>query len=395
MNRLVGAGPTKRAVQMSTLVAALGWIFMAAALFGAVYALISVRVTERFFKSARPVASQCPPLTLLKPLSGAERGLGENLKTFCTQDYPSAVQIVFGVQAPDDPAIKIVDALRAAYPNVEIHLVVGPRSEGFNPKISNLIGMLPKAKHEVLILSDSDIGVPSDYLRTIVGALEQSRVGAVTCFYKGAAADNFWSRLAVMGIDYQFLPNGVFAVAAGVALPCFGSTIGFKKSVLQEVGGFEAFQDRLADDYEIGRAIRSRGYKLAYPPIILSHSCPEATMRDLFEHELRWSRTIRSIDGAGHAGSIMTHTLPLALLGALLLGFSTPAIAGLAAAATARLMQKWQMDRLLGRRGPSLWLLPGRDMLSFAVFVGAFFKKNVDWRGLRYQVKPSGVLTRS
>jgi ceramide glucosyltransferase len=379
---------------MSTLTAVLGWIFVAAALFGAVYALVSVRVMQRFFKSASPLASQCPPVTLLKPLSGAEPGLHENLATFCTQDYLGAVQIVFGVQALDDPAIKIVDELRAAYPNVEIHLVVGPRSEGFNPKVSNLIAMIPSAKHEVLILSDSDIGVPANYLRTIMGALEQPLVGAVTCFYKGAAGDNFWSRLAAMGIDYQFLPNAVFAVAAGLALPCFGSTIGVKKSVLREIGGFEAFEDRLADDYAIGAAIRSRGYRLAYPPIILAHSCSERTMRDLFEHELRWSRTVRSIAGAGHAGSMVTHVLPLAVLGALLLGFSYSAVAVLAAAATARLVQKSQMDRRLGQRGPSLWLLPGRDILSFAVFISSFFTKEVDWRGLRYQVKPSGVLSR-
>jgi ceramide glucosyltransferase len=379
---------------MSTLTAVLGWIFVAAALFGAVYALVSVRVMQRFFKSASPLASQCPPVTLLKPLSGAEPGLHENLATFCTQDYLGAVQIVFGVQALDDPAIKIVDELRAAYPNVEIHLVVGPRSEGFNPKVSNLIAMIPSAKHEVLILSDSDIGVPANYLRTIMGALEQPLVGAVTCFYKGAAGDNFWSRLAAMGIDYQFLPNAVFAVAAGLALPCFGSTIGVKKSVLREIGGFEAFEDRLADDYAIGAAIRSRGYRLAYPPIILAHSCSERTMRDLFEHELRWSRTVRSIAGAGHAGSMVTHVLPLALLGALLLGFSYSAVAVLGAAATARLVQKSQMDRRLGQRGPSLWLLPGRDILSFAVFISSFFTKEVDWRGLRYQVKPSGVLSR-
>jgi ceramide glucosyltransferase len=381
-------------VEMSTLIAAAGWILMAAALFGAVYGLIAVRVTERFFKSASPLATQFPPMTLVKPLSGAEPGLGENLATFCTQDYPGAVQMVFGVQAADDPAIKIVDALRATHPDVEIELVVGTRREGLNPKISNLIGMVPSAKHDVLILSDSDIGVPADYLRGIVGALEQPGVGAVTCFYRGAARDTLWSKLAAMGIDYQFLPNAVFAVAAGLARPCFGSTIGVKTSVLREIGGFEAFEDRLADDYAIGAAIRSRGYQLAYPPIVLTHTCSEATPRELFEHEVRWSSTVRSIAGAGHAGSVVTHVLPLALLGALLLGFSYPAVAGLAAAATARLVQTWQVDRLLGQRGRSLWLLPGRDMLSFAVFVSSFFTKQVDWRGRRYQVKPSGVLSR-
>jgi ceramide glucosyltransferase len=255
--------------------------------------------------------------------------------------------------------------------------------------------MLPLAKHDVLILSDSDIAISDNYLRNIISALEQPMVGAVTCFYSGIPLDNVWSKLAAMGIDYQFLPTAMLAVATGLASPCFGSTIALRKSVLDEIGGLEVFRDRLADDYEIGQAIRSLGYRLSYPPVVLGHICPEVSATELLDHELRWARTIQSINGLGYAGSIVTHVMPLAMLGAMLLGFSYPAVATLGTALAARLFQKWQVDRFLQREVASLWLLPARDMLSFAVFIASLFVKQVDWRGLRYHVNVDGALIRN
>jgi ceramide glucosyltransferase len=380
---------------MYTISSAIGWIFMAASSCGAIFGLFSVRAAGVLFNSASATTSQCPPVTLLKPLCGAEHGLEENLGKFCSQEYPNPVQIVFGIQLADDPAIQVVERLRTRYPDIDIELVVATSSGHFNPKVSNLIGMLPYAKHDVLILSDSDIAIPDNYLRKITSALDQPMVGAVTCFYRGLAADNFWSKLAAMGIDYQFLPNAMLAVASGLAKPCFGSTIALRKSVLNEIGGFEILKDRLADDYEIGRAVRLLGYRLAYPPVVLGHTCPEVSAAELFDHELRWARTIQSINGLGHAGSIITHVMPLAMLGAMLLGFSYPATIALGAALAARLFQKWQVDRFLQREEESFWLLPARDMLSFAVFIASLFAKQVDWRGLSYHVNADGALIRN
>ena len=242
----------------------------------------------------------------------------DHLAGFCRQDYPAPVQIVFGVQAATDPAIAVVESLKAKFPAADIALVVGAPPEGANPKIANLAGMTPHAKHGVLVLSDSDIGVPADYLRRVASALLAPGVGAVTCFYAGAPAESLWARLAAMGIGYQFLPNVAFAIGTGLATPCFGSTIALKASTLREIGGFESFRPHLADDYEIGRAVRGLGLRIAYPPLILDHACTETSLSELFRHELRWARTIRSIDPAGHAGSLVTHSLILALMGALL-----------------------------------------------------------------------------
>jgi ceramide glucosyltransferase len=371
-----------------------GWIVTTAALAAALYGLLSTRALKAALAAPIPQPAYFPPVTLLKPLYGAEPGLEARLAGYCVQDYPAPVQIVLGVQAADDPAIAVAERLKAAHPGVEMTLVVGTKTEGANPKIANLIGMIPAARHEILILSDSDIAVPSDYLRRTVSALEQPGIGAVTCYYRGEPTDGLWARLTAMGLDYQFLPNAAFGVRTGFASPCFGSTIALKTSTLHAIGGFEAFLHKLADDYEIGRAVRARGAKLAYPPMVLGHAGAEKSLLELMRHELRWARTIRGIDPAGHAGSLVTHTLVLSLIAAVLLGFSPASLLTIAVALGARIGQKLWIDRILARQGPPLWLIPLRDMLAFAVFVGSYVTKQVDWRGLRYRVSSDGVLAR-
>lgn len=379
---------------MLVIATAIGWLFVACALIGACYAVASARAVEQFFITPAPGATHCPPVTVLKPLHGAERGLAENLEGFCAQDYPSAVQILFGVQDARDPAIAVVEALRKKHPDLDITIIVGTHRAASNPKIANLVTMFPHAKHDILVHSDSDIGVPARYLRNIVGALDQPGIGAVTCCYTGRASPRFWSRMSAMGIDYQFLPAVVYGVGIGLATPCFGSTIGLRKSLLTEIGGFAAFGERLADDYEIGRAIRARGYRIALPPFVVTHSSNEGSAGDLFRHELRWARTIRGIDALGHLGSVLTHPVPLAILGALLLGFSYPVTLVLAVAIASRLWLKHRIDHVLGVSGLSSWLLVQRDVLSFIVFLSSFFVRQVDWQGRRYKVHPSGTLVR-
>ncbi|HYK79062.1 MAG TPA: bacteriohopanetetrol glucosamine biosynthesis glycosyltransferase HpnI [Micropepsaceae bacterium] len=374
--------------------AAIGWLLVACALIGACYAVASARAVERFFNTPNPEEAGHPPVTVLKPLHGAERGLAENLAGFCAQDYPSAIQILFGVQDATDPAIAIVEALGKKHPHLDIMLIVGTYCEASNPKIANLVTMFPHAKHDILVLSDSDIGVPARYLRNIVAMLKEPGVGAVTCCYTGRASGRFWPQIAAMGIDYQFLPAVLYGVGIGLATPCFGSTIAVRKSVLAEIGGFAAFGERLADDYEIGRAIRARGYQIAMPPFVVTHSSNEDSAADLLRHELRWARTIRGIDALGHLGSVVTHPVPLAILGALLLGFSYPATLALAVAIASRLWLKHRIDRALGISGLSSWLLVPRDVLSFMVFLSSFFIRQVDWQGQRYKVVASGMLVR-
>jgi ceramide glucosyltransferase len=379
---------------MQGVATAAGWILMASALLGALYAAAAAVTVGRFFARLHPSLDEYPAITVLKPLHGAEPGLREALEGFFAQDYRGAVQIVFGVGAPEDAAAPVVKALIARHPERDALLVVGGRREGTNPKIANLTGMMPFAKHGVLVLSDSDIGVAPDYLRKVTAYLAQPETGAVTCCYIGKPLANIWSRLVAQAIDYHFLPSVILGTTLGLARPCFGSTIALKRSVLDRIGGFEAFRDRLADDYEIGNAVRQHGYDVALPPFAVTHTCTENSLGALFRHELRWQRTVRSVDPGGFAGSYITHAIPLALIGAALLGFSLPALGVVVIAILARLILKFRIDRALSRSGTGLWLFPLRDMLSFGVFVAAFFAGRVDWRGSRFRVRADGELAR-
>jgi ceramide glucosyltransferase len=372
-----------------------GWAATAIALVGAAYALASVWFARRLRACQHQSLAKYPPVTLLKPLHLDEPGLRENLNSFCLQNYPGVLQIVFGVQDPLDPAVKIVEDLKREHPHLDIELVIDTRIYGTNRKVSNLINLVERAKYDVLVLSDSDIEAAAGYLPAVTASLEGAGGGAVTCLYRGASLPNIWSRLVAMGINYQFIPNVLVGTTLGLATPCFGSTIALRKDLLRRIGGMQAFSNLLADDYEIGRAVREHGYRTTLAPVVVAHTCTETTGREMFAHELRWARTIRLLNMRGHFGSIVTHTLPLALAGMMLLGPGPVTAAAAAAALVSRLCVKWRMDEVLGTSAGPAWLLPVRDMLSFAIFLGSLFGGNVRWRGVRFLVAPDGVLSNS
>lgn len=365
---------------------------------GCAYLVGATFLTGRFPRRtliAPPTAM--PGITILKPLHGAEPELFENLASFCTQSYTGAVQIIFGVQDPQDDAIAVVERLRAKYADRHLDLVVDTTMHGLNRKVSNLVNMWRYAEHDVVVLADSDMRVDPDYLSRLVAALEPRDVGAVTCLYHGLPATGFWSRLSVLGINAHFLPNVIMGLGLNMAQPCFGSTIAFRRKALIEIGGFNRVADCLADDYAIGAALRARGYRIIVSPVTVGHLCGEMSASELWHHEVRWARTIRSLDPAGYVGSIITHPFPLALIAAVV-GVATgclgPAAAfGLGMASFGcRLTLLRRVERAFNLPPQSSWLVPLRDVLSFTVFVSSFFGQSAKWRGRCYRFVAGGTL---
>jgi ceramide glucosyltransferase len=376
----------------SSIIAAL------ASAIGCAYLVGAMLLTGRFPRRALTVPpTGTPGITILKPLHGAEPGLFENLASFCMQNHEGAVQIIFGVQDPRDEAIAVVERLRAQHADCRIDLVVDATMHGLNRKVSNLANMWRYAEHDVVVLADSDMRVDPDYLSRLVAALERRDVGAVTCLYHGLPATGVWSRLSALNINAQFLPNVIMGLGLNMAQPCFGSTIAFRRRALIEIGGFSRVADCLADDYAIGAALRARGYRIAVSPVTVGHVCGEMSASELWHHEVRWARTIRSLDPAGYAGSIITHAFPLALIAAVV-GVATgglgPATAvGLGAASLGcRLALLRQVERAFNLPPQSYWLVPLRDVLSFAVFVSSFFGQSAHWKGRRYRFAAGGTL---
>jgi ceramide glucosyltransferase len=359
---------------------------------GCLYALGAAVVVRQFFGGTHPSTDVFPGVSVLKPLHGADAGLYDDLASFCEQDYRGPVQILLGIQNAADPAIAVAQRLTEQWPGRDIEIVQRSSPTGPNPKIANVIGLEPRVSHDVVILSDADIGVASDYLRNVVATLRLANVGAVTCLYRGVARGGLWARLASMGIDYHFLPNVLMGLRLRLARPCLGSTIALRRDTLAAIGGLGAFIDRIADDYAIGEAVRARGLDVAVPSFVLTHACTERNAAELLRHELRWARTVRAVNPYGYAGSVVTYPLAFALPGALLTGFGVVGLTAIVAAISCRLVLQLQVDHTLQVTSDRWWLGPARDLLAFAVYAQSFFVDVVNWRGLRYKVRADGTM---
>ena len=364
-----------------------------AAALGCGYLIVAAILVGRFAREIAPTRPDATPgVTILKPLHGAEPGLIDNLASFCVQDYPGPVQIVLGVQDANDAAVAVVERPRSVQTARDIDRVVDAKVHGSNRKVCNLVNMAPRIRHDVVIIADSDMRVDAGYLSRVIAALQRPGIDAVTCLYVGVAVTGIWARLSVLAINAHFLPSVVLGLALGRARPCFGSTLALRVATLDAIGGFEPFVDRLDDDYAVGEALRAHGYRIAIPPFALAHMCAPTSAGELWRQELRWGRTIRSIDPAGYAGSIVAHPLPLALI-AIALGAGSTALlpaAGIAVAAIAcRMVLLRQVERAYDLPPQPYWLVPARDLLSFALFVLSFLGRDVHWKGRRYRAVAS------
>jgi len=369
-------------------------IFALAAISGCIYAIFATALLRRLAQESSIALPSSPGMTVLKPLCGAECELEANLASFCEQDYDGDIQLVFGVHDPADPAATVVRQLRERFPNHDIELVVDPSIGGSNRKVSNLVNMLSRARHDIVVTSDSDIRVERNYLREVGSALSAPGVGLVTCLYRGIPVAGLWSSLSAAAINQHFLPSILVGLKLGLARPCFGSTIAIRAETLNRIGGFGAFSHHLADDYAMGEAVRGLGLKVAIPRLLVGHICSEQSLGELLSHELRWARTIRSIDPLGYVGSVATNPLPFALAAAASQGFGPAGIGLIALTLACRVLVSIQVSAMRegGGRNVSPWLSPLRDLLSFAIFLASFVPRPIIWRGHRYELQSDGTL---
>ncbi|MFM9853630.1 MAG: bacteriohopanetetrol glucosamine biosynthesis glycosyltransferase HpnI [Sphingomonadaceae bacterium] len=363
------------------------------ALAGCVYTMFAAWLVGRYRTHPLIGHSVPPAISVLKPLHGVEPNLRANLESFIAQDYPAPVQIIFGLSDLDDPARAIVEALQAAHPARDLTLVVDDTKRGTNAKMSNVITIAQHIRHPLIVLADSDVAAPNDLLARLAATLADPTIGIASCLHTGRGDAGFWSMLGAMDISYRFLPSITVGIATGLAQPCLGPVMALRRETLEDIGGFQAFADVLADDYALGAAVVAHGLKSVVPRFTIVHSGDEATLGTLVRHELRWTRTIYGIDPAGFAGSLITHCLPLALIGAGFCGFTSVSLGVTMAALAARIGLKLRVDSATSMTSGPLILLPLRDSLSFVVFLATFFVNKVDWRGTRYAVSRDGRLS--
>ena len=331
-----------------------------------------------------------PPATILKPLCGAEPALYEHLRSFCEQHYPSW-QVVFGVRDPHDPALEVVHRLRSEFPQLDLQIAINSAQHGISSKVSNLVNMMPLARHDYIVIADSDIRVGPDYLERVIAPLLDERVGIVTCLYRGCPRPGFWSLLASIFINEWFVPSVRVLALSGSRAFAFGATIALRRATLARVGGFAVIADQLPDDYRLGELTRRVGLRTVLSEVEVETCVDEADLGELVRHQLRWLRTIRTVRPIGYALAVVSFGLPLAIIGCLLAGASAATLAMLAVTAIARLMIHSAPRNSYSLPG-QLGLAALSDMLGFVLFCWSFAGRRVHWRDARYLIARDGTI---
>ncbi|MCU0887023.1 MAG: bacteriohopanetetrol glucosamine biosynthesis glycosyltransferase HpnI [Rubritepida sp.] len=360
------------------------------ALAGAVLSLAALRAFRRLASGGGESAGPARPVSLLKPLHGDEPRLARNLAAALAQRHAAPFEVLFGTARAEDAARPVAAAAVAASATPARLFVTGAPL-GPNRKISQLLHLAAAARHPWLVIGDSDLAAPPGWLTALSAPLEDPGVGLVTALWVGVPGDGGpWSRLAVMGTNWHFVPFAAFGEALGQARGVYGPSMAIRAETLAAIGGFERFLPLLADDYALGEAVRAAGLRVALAPVLPGQVLHERSFASLWAHELRWARTIRLVRPGGHLGLAFTQPLPFALAAlALAPGVATLALLGLVLAA--RLALARGMDRATGAAGwrRLLWL-PARDLLTFAVWLAAFARGGVAWRGERFTLAADG-----
>jgi len=356
------------------------------------YIGVAIARTARFAQRGKECGGHTSPVTVLVPLRGTEPGLEENLRSIADQEYPE-YQVVFGVARSDDPALPIARRVATSLPSRHIEIDIGACAVTRNPKLANVISMMRLARHDVLVLCDSDTRVDASYLREVVAPLEDSSIGLVTCLFAGVPQDEaLASKLIAMFMNDQFIPSALVEGLFGPLRHGFGPTNALRADVLRAIGGFEALGEHLADDFMLGNEIAARGLRVVISKYVLRTTVSEPNLAALFRHELRWHRTIRGVEPAGYAGMFITYPVPLALFALLFARNRARAATLLVVALLARTALQRVSAHALGVKPAGPWLILPRDFFGLAVWASGLIGTSVHWRDSHLHVDTGDVL---
>ena len=356
------------------------------------YYLIAVIAGLRFFSREPSVASVSdfsPAVSLLKPVFGLDREAYENYASFCRQDYPE-FEILFCVSDDRDPAVPVIEKLIGDFPGRPIRLLVGAEPLGASDKVNKLCRMAREARHEIVIVSDSDVRVDPGFLRAVTAPFRDPQLGGVTCLYRGITDNSLAADLEALGNSADFAPGVLVAGMFGNLDFMLGAVMATTKRRLAEIGGFESLADFFCDDYELGNRIAANGHRVELSTFPVSIVYPHQTLADAFRHQLRWNLSIRYSRPWGHLGLIFAQGLPWAALAAVVAPSRSVAAYYLAAYLVFRTLMALVVAIVGMKDGLALrklWMLVPRDAFAFIVWVASFFPQRIHWRGREFRVR--------
>lgn len=357
-----------------------------------IYCVLVMLAARRYLSVAPPAPGTRPPMSILKPLCGHDEGLEENLRSFFEQDYPE-YEVILGVHRSEDPAVAVASRIIAEYSGrVSARLVVTGESPIPNAKAYSLNRLVRESRHELLVMSDSDIRGERNLLELLAREFQEPQVGLITCPYRAVPGASLWSRLEAIGMNTELLGGVMVARMIEGMRFALGCTLAVRRSVLEQMGGFGYLQEFLAEDFIIGQRTAELGHQVVLSSSIIQHRIGSQGMMRNLSHRLRWARSTRRSRPAGYWGQIFTYPLPIALVllvqwpAAWPLVLITLALRAGAALATAEFVLH---DPLFRKQW---WLLPAQDILGFLVWMGGFLGDTIVWRDRKCTVLRDGRL---
>jgi ceramide glucosyltransferase len=376
----------------------LEWLFLIPTIGGSVYAVLCVVAIARL-RGAAQIKSKCsfeswPPVTVLKPVHGLEKNQRENLRSTCIQDYPD-FQVVFSVQEPDDAAVPLLRELQQEFGAERVTVAIENCRTGTNGKINNMIGGLRHARHDILVISDSDILLKPDYLKTIVAPLSDPEVGCACTLYKAAGAETWFEKMELLTLNADFMANVLFAHVSGASKFCLGASAALRRSTLEQIGGLEALSDYLVEDYEMGRRIWMLGKKVSIVPYFVDTIVDLKNPAQWWNHQVYWDQNTRSARPLAFFATALIRSVPFSILYAAARLGDALGLWILAGVFPLRLLSAamvlgWGLRDREGLR--SLGLLIFRDIASLATWLLAFTKRTTVWRGTSFVLTRDGRL---
>jgi ceramide glucosyltransferase len=359
------------------------------------YALYAAYCTWAFFHARKGEGKEdltLPPVSVIKPVAGMEEGYRENFASFCRQDYP-AFELLFALPAKNEPLILVLEELKTRFPRVEMDWVVADSNRGPNYKVGNLTTAVRRAKHSVLVISDSDMRVGPRYLTQTVAPLLREKAGLVTTLYRNIRLDGLWAAFQALTVQTVFLPGVLFSRKTEGMSYAFGATLCTSKEILKGIGGMESLLDYLADDYQMGKRIHCNGYEIHLSRGLVDQVSQTTTFRQYFFHQLRAGITQRACRPLGYLGSGITHQVSLALVFLLAERFSPGAWALFISVCAIRIVSSGILNRTAifnPELNRYLWWIPLNDLANTLIWLLSLFTDTVRWKGRRFRVLTGG-----